>query len=284
MGDFRQAKRVDRSQMCPTAIDATVRMIIRVRAAIRARANRGLTNTMTRLQAMPTSTAPSLLTGEIMRSRTHKAIKTSLFAAGLLCCSLLAQVGHSQQDRAGGNSATSSVPAQPDAAVRASRPNATYVIGDDDVLAISVWKEPDISKQVTVRSDGKISLPLVGELQAAGRTPPQLEQDITARLRSYMNDPEVTVIVQQINSQKFNILGQVIKPGSYPLLAGTTILDAIATAGGFKDFAKRKDVYVLRENPGGGEVRIAFNYDKFVKGKNPSQNIQLKPHDTIVVP
>jgi polysaccharide export outer membrane protein len=173
---------------------------------------------------------------------------------------------------------------QADPPSRIARPNETYIIGDDDVLSISVWKEPEISKQLPVRSDGKISLPLIGDVQAAGRTPPQLEQDVTARLQSFISDPKVTVIVEQINSQKINILGQVVKPGSYPLMAGTTILDAIATAGGFKDFAKKKSVYVLRQNPAGGEVRIAFNYDKFIKGKNVVQNITLKPRDTVVVP
>jgi polysaccharide export outer membrane protein len=94
----------------------------------------------------------------------------------------------------------------------------------------------------------------------------------------------VTVIVQQINSQKFNILGQVTKPGSYPITAGTTIVDAIATAGGFRDFAKKKSIYILRQTPGGEELRIPFNYEKFIKGKNTANNIALKPHDTIVVP
>ena len=115
----------------------------------------------------------------------------------------------------------------------------------------------------------------------------QLEEDIADKLKGYITDPQVTVIVQQINSQKFNILGQVAKPGSFPLTAGTTIVDAIALAGGFKDFAKKKSVYVLRLNPAGGETRISFNYEKFIKGKkskNPAQNIQIKPHDTIVVP
>ncbi len=97
--------------------------------------------------------------------------------------------------------------------------DASFVIGNDDLLAINVWKEPDISRNIPVRSDGRISLPLVGEVQAAGRTPLQLEQDIATRLRYYIAEPEVTVMVQEIHSQKFNILGQVVKPGSY--LAGS---------------------------------------------------------------
>ena len=164
------------------------------------------------------------------------------------------------------------------------RSDDSYVIGADDVLSINVWKEPDVSRSVTVRSDGKISLPLVGELQASGQTPRQLEQEITKRLQSYISEPEVTVIVQQINSQKFNILGQVLKPGSYPLANSPTVLDAIALAGGFRDFAKKKSIYVLRQNPGGGQVRLPFNYKDMVKGKNTDQNVKLQPRDTIVVP
>jgi polysaccharide export outer membrane protein len=158
------------------------------------------------------------------------------------------------------------------------------VIGNDDVLSISVWKEPEISRSIPVRSDGKISLPLVGELQAAGRTPLKLEQDIAARLKNYIAEPEVTVIVQQINSQKFNILGQVSRPGSYPLTNSMTVLDAIAIAGGFRDFAKQKSIYILRQNPDGTQSRLPFNYKEVLKGSNLAQNVTLQPRDTIVVP
>jgi len=160
----------------------------------------------------------------------------------------------------------------------------TFVIGNDDVLAINVWKEPDISRSIPVRSDGKISLPLVGEVQAAGRTPLKLEQEIAARLKNYIGEPEVTVIVQQINSQKFNILGQVSRPGSYPIANAATVLDAIALSGGFRDFAKQKAIYILRQNADGTQTRLPFNYKDVVKGKNTAQNIKLQPRDTIVVP
>lgn len=167
----------------------------------------------------------------------------------------------------------------------ATKPHdAAYLIGSSDVLAITVWKEPEISKSVPVRPDGKISLPLVGELQAAGRTPLQLEQDIAAKLKTYITNPDVNVIVQQINSEKFNILGRVARPGSFPLTGTTTVLDAIATGGGFLDFAKQKGVYVLRQNSGGGQTRLPFNYKDVVKGKHPEQNIKLQAGDTVVVP
>ena len=160
----------------------------------------------------------------------------------------------------------------------------SFVIGNDDLLAINVWKEPDISRSVPVRSDGKISLPLVGEVKAAGETPLKLEQDLAARLKNYIDEPEVTVIVQQINSQKFNILGQVNHAGSFTLANAATVLDAIALAGGFRDFAKQKSIYVLRTNADGTETRIPFNYKQVVKGRNPAQNIKLQPRDTVVVP
>lgn len=167
----------------------------------------------------------------------------------------------------------------------AAKPHdSTFLIGNDDVLAINVWKEPDISRSIPVRSDGKISLPLVGEVQAAGITPLKLEQEIAARLKNYIAEPEVTVIVQQVNSQKFNILGQVNRPGSYPLATSPTVLDAIAVAGGFRDFAKQKAIYVLRQNPDGTQSRLPFNYKDVVKGHNPAQNVKLQPRDTIVVP
>ncbi len=192
--------------------------------------------------------------------------------------------------------AGSGTPAQPAASTVASPSTQTvetaatkehddsFVIGNDDVLNVNVWKEPEVSKSVPVRSDGKISLPLVGEVQAAGRTPLKLEQEIAERLKNYIAEPEVTVIVQLINSQKFNILGMVNKPGSYAISNSATVLDAIALAGGFKDFAKQKSIYVLRQNSDGTQTRLPFNYKEVVKGRNPTQNIKLQPRDTIVVP
>ena len=177
----------------------------------------------------------------------------------------------------------------PDAAVgsipvSAKNTHDNFIIGSDDVLSINVWKEPEITRSIPVRSDGKISLPLVGEIQAAGRTPLQLEEAITDKLRNYISDPQVTVIVQQINSQKFNILGQVQKPGSYPLTQSTTVLDAIANAGGLRDFAKKKSIYILRASANGRASRIDFNYKAVIDGKHPEQNIRLEPNDTIIVP
>ena len=223
--------------------------------------------------------------GTSTRGRIRRVPKMYFLFAIALCCGLQSRIAASQQNDglADTNPSTaSSTPTDPQAG--STRPDETFVIGADDVLSINVWKEPDITRSVPVRSDGKISLPLIGDIQAAGRTPMQLQGDIADKLKSYITDPQVTVIVQQINSQKYNIFGQVMKPGSFPLTAGSTIVDAIAISGGFRDFAKKKGVYLLRPNSTGGEVRYNFNYQDFLKGKNLARNIKLKPHDTIVVP
>jgi len=188
-----------------------------------------------------------------------------------------------------GNRSDQAVPAAAAQAQSADPANtrgqdSNFVIGESDVLAISVWKEPDLTKTVRVRSDGKISLPLVGEVQAASRTPLQLEGDITEKLKSFINSPVVSVLVQEVNSKKINILGEVSKPGSYSVAVAPTVLDAIAAAGGFRDFAKKSGVYILRTGPDGHQVRLNFNYKDFVKGKNPEQNIKLEANDSVIVP
>jgi polysaccharide biosynthesis/export protein len=201
----------------------------------------------------------------------------------VLSGSLLAQTPVPSQANRGLPAATVAASSALPLAASGNKPSDdSFVIGNDDVLAINVWKEPDLSRSIQVRSDGKISLPLLGEVQAAGRTPLQLEQYVSTKLLNYITKPEVTVMVEQINSKKFNILGQVAKPGSYSLAVAPTIVDAIAIAGGPRDFAKQKSIYILRQNPSGGQTRIAFNFKDFLKGKN--QNVKLKPHDTVVVP
>ena len=187
--------------------------------------------------------------------------------------------------QAGGQSGTSKADeSTAESGASSKAHDASFVIGNDDVLAISVWKEPELTKSVPVRSDGRISLPLVGEIQATGRTPLQLETEITEKLKSFITTPEVTVIVEKVNSRKYNVLGEVTKPGSYPLTTSTTVMDAIAAAGGFRDFAKKSGVYVLRKSADGHEERLKFNYKEFVKGKDSGQNVKLEPNDTIIVP
>jgi len=219
----------------------------------------------------------SFATGVTMK---FKAFQALFFGAALAIACV--QPSWSQQSASENVAPPSSV--TPETGASNKPHDEKYVIGNDDVLAISVWKEPDLTKAVPVRSDGKISLPLVGEIQATGETPLQLEHDITAKLKNFITSPEVNVIVQQVNSRKFNVLGEVTKPGSYPLTASTTIMDAIAIAGGLRDFAKKTGVYVLRKGADGHESRLNFNYKSFIKGKNSDQNIRLEPNDTIIVP
>jgi polysaccharide export outer membrane protein len=174
-----------------------------------------------------------------MKSRTVHTV-AFVFLIVALCGTLWAQAPAVAPDKTVSPTDASAVVASSaqSAAPSATKPHDdSFVIGNDDRLTINVWNESEISRSLPVRSDGRISLPLVGEVQAAGRTPLQLEQDIAGKLQAYITKPEVTVIVEQINSQKFNMLGQVAKPGSYPLTSPTTILDAIAAAGGFRDFA-----------------------------------------------
>ena len=159
-----------------------------------------------------------------------------------------------------------------------------YVIGVDDILAINVWKEPDLSRTAPVRPDGKVTLPLVGDIQAAGKTPQNLQHELQESLASYVAVPEVAVIVQEVRSLKFNIIGEVAKPGSYPLGESMTVLDAIAQAGGLGVYAKSNGIYVLRLRPDGSSVKLPFHYKQVLKGTNLSQNLKLQSHDTIVVP
>lgn len=158
-----------------------------------------------------------------------------------------------------------------------------YRIGEQDVLVIAVWKEPDLSGTVVVRPDGKITMPLVDEIKVVGMTPKELQRTLTDNFRAYLTVAQVTVTVREIHSRKVYLIGQVAREGSYQINSSTTVLQLIADAGGLRDFANRKKIYVLRHEQG-KDVRYPFNYDQVVQGKTPSQNIVLRPGDTIVVP
>jgi polysaccharide export outer membrane protein len=159
-----------------------------------------------------------------------------------------------------------------------------YVIGPQDLLAINVWHEPELSRSVPVRPDGKISLPLVGEFSVSGITPRLLEARLAKELENYVRYPQVTVMIQEANSHRFYIIGQVDRPGSYPLTTRMTVLNALATAGGFREFARVQHIYLLRPMPDGSRMRMPFNYKAVVGGKNLSQDIELQTGDTVVVP
>ncbi len=154
-----------------------------------------------------------------------------------------------------------------------------YIIGPEDVLFVRVWREMDFTASYIVRPDGKITIPLVGDVQAAGLTPERLGEQLKQALMEYINAPDVSVTITQVNSKKFFITGQVFHPGEFPLVLPTRVFDALSNAGGFRDFANKKKIVIIR-----GAERIHFNYTDMLRGKNPEQNIFLENGDTIVVP
>ncbi len=160
-----------------------------------------------------------------------------------------------------------------------------YIIGPEDVLEISVWKNQDLSKVVAVRPDGRISLPLIGEVNAVGKTPAQLTEEISAKLKEYKENPQVSIVVKEVNSYSVFVLGEVAKPGRYLLKSKTTLLQGITIAGGFTQMAARNKLVVFRFRVNGsGEEKIKASYDDIVLRDGSLQNIELKPGDTVVVP
>ncbi len=166
---------------------------------------------------------------------------------------------------------------------KAAKDDLNYSIAPEDVLTIDVWKEPEISRTVPVRRDGKISLPLLNDLQAAGLTPTQLGAEIVEKLRATIVHPQVTVIVAQMSSLRVYILGQVTRAGAYPLVPDMTVMQALSIAGGFTPYANLKKIYVMRSENGASRI-FPMNYKEVISGRKPEQNIPLKPGDTIVVP
>lgn len=202
----------------------------------------------------------------------------------LACLALIgfAAIGMWAQDDA--DAAASAKPAKtavPEARTSGATP-VDYVIGADDTLHVSVWKEPDLTATLPVRPDGKISLPLLNDVPAAGLTPMQLAASITEKLKKYIADPRVTVVVTAMNSQRIFVTGEVTHPGAMPLLPNMTVLQALSSAG-FTQFAKVKGIYLLRTESG-RQTKLPFNYKEVVKGNHPEQNIMLRPGDTVVVP
>jgi polysaccharide export outer membrane protein len=160
---------------------------------------------------------------------------------------------------------------------------ATYIIRPTDILSITVWKEPSLSSAtVPVRPDGMISMPLLNDVQAAGFTPMKLAETIAAELKKFIHDPQVSIVMTEVYSQRVYLLGEVAKPGPVPLIADLTVLQAISSAGGLSQFANSKKIYVLRTEAG-KQRKIAFNYKQALKGES-NQNVSLQAGDTIVVP
>jgi len=160
----------------------------------------------------------------------------------------------------------------------------SYKIGSGDILEIVTWKEPDFSREeVLVRIDGKITFPLLGDIQASGRTPFQVKKEIEKGMKDFVNNPIVTVTVRSPGSQKFYILGEVVNTGEYDLIKDLTVLQAFGLAGGFTEWASKKEIILLR-NENGKEKIIRVNYKNIIQGKDFSQNIHIKANDTIIVP
>ncbi|HEX3204203.1 MAG TPA: polysaccharide biosynthesis/export family protein [Nitrospiraceae bacterium] len=168
--------------------------------------------------------------------------------------------------------------------------NATYSVGDykigpEDVLEVIVWRNQDLSKVVTVRPDGKVSLPLIGDVVAVGLTPDQLTKEVISRLKDYKENPNVSVVVQQVNSYGIYVLGEVAHPGKYQLKSYTTVLQAVSMAGGFTPYAAKNKMFMLRKIPDKDtEVRIPIDYDEIVSGEDSTHNAIMIPGDTLVVP
>ncbi|MDX2178419.1 MAG: polysaccharide biosynthesis/export family protein [Bryobacteraceae bacterium] len=166
-----------------------------------------------------------------------------------------------------------------DTPVAAAVDPKSYVIGPEDIVQIRVWRENELSGLYAVRPDGKISMPLAGEIEAAGATPEILKERILTALLQFMNKPEVMVEIRQVNSKRYFITGEVGRPGAYSLVTPVTVLEALSNAGGLREFANGKKIVVMR----GGD-RLKFNYREVIKGKNMDQNVTLKPGDHIIVP
>ncbi len=201
--------------------------------------------------------------------RSWQVVLAALLMSGLL----FAQDNASRKPSASSTSSNASM---------AGPTESEYVIGPEDVLHVAVWKESDLTATLPVRPDGKISLPLLNDVQAAGLTPQQLGQSLTEKLKKYVADPRVTVVVAQINSKRIYLVGEVAHTGAMPMLPNMTVLQALASAG-LTQFANTKNIYVLRiEN--GKQQKLPVNYHKLVKGAQMNQNYILQPGDTIVVP
>jgi polysaccharide export outer membrane protein len=171
----------------------------------------------------------------------------------------------------------------PNAESQADPSSDHYLIGPNDLLNIFVWKEPDLTQDISVMPDGRITFPMIGTVMAEGQTVVGLKNIITEKLKDFVSEPEVTVIVRASNSRIVYTIGKVVSPGPYPLASDMTVLQALSTAGGFAQWAETKQIKIVRRKKG-KEVMLRFNYDDFIKGKDLKQNIVLEPNDTIIVP
>jgi polysaccharide export outer membrane protein len=215
-----------------------------------------------------------------MRKEFANVVRNVVAVVLTLLCGLLIStpaVAQNQAPPASRSDAASTAPPKSDSGVAVDP--KTYVIGAQDILMIKVWREMDFTGPYTVRPDGKISMPLVGDVQASGLTPERLGEQLKQALSNFINSPDVSVSLETVGSKKFYITGEVNRAGEYTLATPTKVFDALSNAGGFRDFANKKKIIILR-----GPERIKFNYQEIHKGKNLDQNIFLENGDTVVVP
>jgi polysaccharide biosynthesis/export protein len=213
-----------------------------------------------------------------MMRRSALLLGTTFYCLLILLFSPLGHAAQEKQEAAPPAQASPEEEALKKAVGAPIDPN-TYVIGAEDVLQIRVWREPDLSGPVAVRPDGRISMPLIGDLQAGGITPLKLAEMIKDGLIKYVTEPEVMVSVMAVNSKKYFVIGEVNRPGQYPLVVPTTISQALTIAGGFREYADTKNILIMR-----GPKRYKFNYRDWARGKNLTQNILLESADQIIVP
>lgn len=220
-----------------------------------------------------------------MSLRTFFRIRIVFLVAGLTFVMSVGAPAQEQPPQPQTQRPADPVPVRPDEAkIDASGAGAavdprTYKIGIQDVIGVRVWRENELSGNFVVRPDGKISMPLAGEIDADSATPDELKGRIVTALSGFMNRPEVTLEVRQVNSKRYYITGEVGKTGAYTIISPITILEALSNAGGLKDFANGKKIVIMR-----GNERLKFNYKEVIKGKKMDQNIQLQPGDHIIVP
>jgi polysaccharide export outer membrane protein len=207
----------------------------------------------------------------------------SLILAGLLMALIAPAYGQSPAAQEKKEDVKDSKAPNVSSTTQAAAEDPSYKIGAQDVLRIDVWREDQLTRTVPVRPDGKITLPLLNDVQAVGLTPMELAGVIRDELKKYVTNPQVTVSVSEINSRRIYVNGEVNKSGAYQLLPHMTVLQALSGSGGFTAFARVKSIYVLR-NENGKAIRIPFNYKEAITGKNLAQNIELQPGDVVVVP
>jgi polysaccharide biosynthesis/export protein len=218
------------------------------------------------------------------QSHWHGRIVVGIVVAVAISCAAAAYGAQASRAVSASDNLGTTPAAPSNGSIDSSNSKENYIIGSGDMLSVNVYNEPEVTGKVPVRPDGMITIPLIGEVQASGQTPDKLQATIAKKLADYVRQPSVTVVVEEMNSRQFNVLGQVQHPGTFNLNRPTRVLDALAEAGGFTEFAKSAKIYVLRRDSSGSATKIAFNYKRVSEGKSDQDDVELQPGDTVIVP